>query len=132
MRKISDIAHTNQTNENMTTHTPGEWKADGCTIYSGETILAVTYCEGNRSLHNLHEKDTPPDSDGKKHAWGWEEAWRNADLIAAAPSLLNALIAIKTQAELTALTFPNAPGRGDLLTIAGIAGEAIAKAEGNA
>ena len=59
-------------------------------------------------------------------------AMRKSDLIAAAPSLLNALIAIKTQAELTALTFPNAPGRGDLLTIAGIAGEAIAKAEGNA
>ena len=61
---------------------------------------------------------------------GLTPEWReNARLIGAAPSLLNALIAIKTQAELTALTFPNAPGRGDLLTIAGIAGEAIAKAE---
>jgi len=59
-------------------------------------------------------------------------AMRKSDLIAAAPSLLNALIAIKTQAELTALTFPNSPGRGDLLTIAGVAGEAIAKAEGEA
>jgi hypothetical protein len=73
----------------MTTHTPGKWEASGCTIYSGETILAVTYCEGNRELHpNIHEKDTPPDSDGEEHGDGWEEAWKNADLIAAAPELL--------------------------------------------
>jgi len=117
----------------MTTHTQGKWKAEGCTIYSGKTILAVTYCEGNRELHpNMHEKDTPPDSDGEEHGDGWEEAWKNAELIAAAPSLLDALIAIKTQAELAALTFPNAPGQGDLLTIARIAGDEIAKANGNA
>jgi len=116
----------------MTTHTPGNWKADGCTIYSGETLLAATYCEGNRELHSLDEKDTLPDSNDGQLGHGWKEALKNARLIAAAPGLLNALIAIKTQAELTALTFPNAPGRGDLLTIAGIAGEAIAKAEGNA
>jgi hypothetical protein len=59
-------------------------------------------------------------------------AMRHAELIAAAPRLLNALIAIKTQAELTALTFPNAPGRVDLLTIARIASDEIAKAEGKA
>ena len=76
----------------MTTHTPGKWEANGCTVYSGETILAVTYCEGNRELHpNIHEKDTPPDSDGEEHGDGWEEAWRNADLIAAAPEMLAAL-----------------------------------------
>ena len=73
------------------THTQGEWEASGCTIYSGETILAVAYCEGNRSLHNLHEKDTPPNSDGEEHGKGWEEAWANARLIAAAPDLLAAL-----------------------------------------
>ena len=56
----------------------------------------------------------------------------NARLIAAAPELLAALIAIKTQAEFSATTFPNAPGRGDFLAIARWAGEAIAKAEGKA
>jgi hypothetical protein len=73
----------------MITHTQGKWKAEGCTIYSGKTVLAVTYCEGNRELHpNMHEKDTPPDSDGEEHGDGWEEAWKNAELIAAAPELL--------------------------------------------
>ena len=75
---------------NTHTHTPGKWEASGCTIYSGETILAVTYCEGNRELHpNIHERDTPPDGGGE-HGEGWEEAWKNADLISAAPDLLAA------------------------------------------
>ena len=114
------------------THTQGKWEASGCTIYSGENILGTTYCEGNRSLHSgLDDKDTPPDSDGE-HGHGWEEAWRNAELIAAAPEMLAALNAIKTQAEFSAATFPNAPGRGDFLAIARWAGEAIAKAEGKA
>lgn len=58
--------------------------------------------------------------------------WReNARLMAAAPELLAVLNAIKTQADFSAITFPNAPGRGDFLAIARWAGEAIAKAEGN-
>jgi hypothetical protein len=39
----------------------------------------------------LHEKDTPPNSDGEEHGKGWEEAWANARLIAAAPEMLAAL-----------------------------------------
>jgi hypothetical protein len=70
------------------THTPGNWEANGCTVYSGKTILAVTYCEGNRELHpNMLDNETPPDSNGE-HGDGWEEAWKNADLIAAAPEML--------------------------------------------
>jgi hypothetical protein len=55
------------------THTQGKWEASGCTIYSGGNILGTTYCEGG------------------KHGHGWEEAWGNARLIAAAPELLEAL-----------------------------------------
>jgi len=110
----------------MTTHTPGNWKANGCTIYSGETILAVTYCEGNRELHpNIHEKDTPPDSDGEEHGDGWEEAWKNADLIAAAPEMLAHL-------KMLVLGISEGiyiPKNGAAITAAK---EAIAKAEGNA
>ena len=107
------------------THTQGEWEASGCTIYSGETILAVTYCEGNRELHpNIHEKDTPPDSDGE-HGDGWEEAWKNAELIAAAPELLAHLkmlvLGISEGVDI--------PKDGAAITAAR---EAIAKAEGEA
>jgi hypothetical protein len=112
----------------MTTHTPGEWEASGCTIYSGETILAVTYCEGNRELHpNIHENDTPPDSDGEEHGDGWEEAWKNARLIAAAPELLAAL---KKALPIVDAYRKVSLGDGDL-TAANIRA-AIAKAEGKA
>jgi hypothetical protein len=97
------------------THTPSPWHITD----EGSQIVIQTFSDHpTGTLARIYRTD--------------ELARSNARLIAAAPSLLNALIAIKTQAELTALTFPNAPGRGDLLTIAGIAGEAIAKAEGNA
>ena len=59
--------------------------------------------------------------------------WReNARLIVTAPEMLAVLNAIKTQADFSANTFPNTPGRGDFLAIARWAGEAIAKAEGKA
>jgi hypothetical protein len=107
------------------THTQGKWEASGCTIYSGENILGTTYCEGNRSLHsNLHDKDTPPDTDGK-HGHGWEEAWRNAELFAAAPELLAHLkmlvLGISEGIDI--------PKDGAAITAAR---EAIAKAEGKA
>jgi len=47
-------------------------------------------------------------------------------------ALLAALVAIKTQAEVTATTFPNAPGRGDFFAIARWAQEAVTKAKGGA
>ena len=115
----------------MKTYTQEKWKADGCTVYNGDILVAVTYCEGNRELHpSLNEKDILHDSEGEIGD-GWEDAWSNAELIAEAPCLLQALIAIKTQAELTALTFPNAPGRGDLLNIAKIAFDQIYKLKRN-
>jgi hypothetical protein len=72
------------------THTSGPWERSGCTIYAGETMLACTYCEGNRHLHTIEEDETIPDSTGT-HWNGWDEAWSNARLIAAAPELLDAL-----------------------------------------
>ncbi len=56
----------------------------------------------------------------------------NARLIASAPELLAALVAIKTQADFSATTFPNAPGMGDFLAIARWAQEAVSKATGGA
>jgi len=116
-------------NKNMT-HTPGKWEASGCTIYSGETILAVTYCEGNRSLHNMDETDTPPDSDGEEHGHGWEEAWKNANLIASAPELLEALKDAEFLLRKAGLMA--GPMRDSFNRSASDAREAIAKAEGKA
>lgn len=51
-----------------------------------------------------------------------------ADLSVWADQLRSALTVIAAQAELTARTFPNAPGVGDWRTIAVVARNAIAKA----
>lgn len=91
------------------THTPGPWDKIGCDIYSGEIKIArFIGIPWGRMLEN--------------------EA--NMNLISSAPDLLAALEAIAKQADFSALAFPNAPGRGDLLAIAQMAGDAIAMATG--
>ena len=57
-----------------------------------------------------------------------EQNFANARLISAAPDLLAALQSIATTAGLCAITFPNAPGNGDLQAIVREARLAIAKA----
>jgi hypothetical protein len=73
------------------THTQGEWTKLGCMVYAGETMIAGTYCEGNRRLHPvIFENDIVPSSVAI-HGNGWDEAAANARLISAAPDLLEAL-----------------------------------------
>jgi hypothetical protein len=96
--------------------------------------IIATHTQGKWKIHTEGKKTGILTENNVEHlatCYGFRKE-QNARLIVAAPSLLNALIAIKTQAELTSLTFPNAPGRGDLLTIARIAGDEINKAKGNA
>ena len=73
------------------THTHGNWAVSGANVYSGEILIATALCEGNRELHsNLFDGEQLPDSDGD-NGDGWDDAWANARLIAAAPELLEAL-----------------------------------------
>lgn len=113
------------------THTPGKWKADGCTVYSGEIILAATYCEGNRELHSLDEKDTLPDSDDGQLGHGWKEALKNARLIAAAPELLATLRGLMNQAAKDAEGYAK-DGSAPIWAWIADASDIIAKADGNA
>ena len=89
------------------THTPGPFPLRNET--SGEQITIVT------NQGNIYAKTFDPCA---------------AQLISSAPDLLAALGAIAKHAEFSALAFPNAPGRGDLLAIAQMASSAIAKATG--
>ena len=86
-----------KTNENMTTKyqierspTQGKWRSYGCTVYSGETVIAGAYCEGNRNLSKCLSSEDVPNSEGLCGE-GWDEALANARLIAAAPEMLEAL-----------------------------------------
>jgi hypothetical protein len=89
------------------TCTPGPFPLH--TETNGEQIAIVT------NQGNLYAKTFDPSA---------------ARLIAAAPDLLLALGAIVKQAGFSALAFPNAPGRGDLLAIVQMASAAIANATG--
>ena len=95
------------------THTPAPWwRDDDGFIASGSDKTYITVASPNCSEDiDIDEREA------------------NARLIAAAPEMLAALIAIKTQADFSANTFPNAPGRGDFLAIARWAEAAIAKAK---
>lgn len=117
-----------KTNENMTTKyqiekspTQGEWRSYGCTVYSGEMVIAGAYCEGNRNLSKCLSSEDVPNSEGLCGE-GWDEAMANARLIAAAPELLEAL---KGLLEVTEENYDN---RHEVEA----AIHAIAKAEGRA
>ena len=100
-----------------TKHTPAPWQAYNAS--NGRILKTWSVCD-KRGCRIAKIEEMPGQSG--------EEEMANARLIAAAPELLASLIAIKTQAEFSAATFPNAPGRGDFLAIARWAGEAMAKA----
>jgi hypothetical protein len=72
------------------THTQGKWRSYGCTVYSGEMVIAGSHCEGNRNLRRCLSSDDVPNSEGLCGE-GWDEALANARLIAAAPEMLAAL-----------------------------------------
>ena len=100
---------------------PAGWRIDG------EWLIDPT--DYARHIHDTNGRidrmKVANHLDGYAHT-AHAHAWRmgadaNADLLAA-------LQAIATQAELTARTFPNAPGRGDWVTVERIAREAIARA----
>ena len=67
--------------------TQGKWRSYGCTVYSGEMVIAGAYCEGNRNLSKCLSSEDTPNSEGLCGE-GWDEAMANARLIAAAPELL--------------------------------------------
>lgn len=111
------------------THTLGEWKEGGATVYRGDIMIASAYCEGNRELHpSITPDDILPDSEGKIGN-GWEEAWANARLISAAPDLLDAL----EDAEFLLIKAGNIPGpmQDSFKRSANDARSAIAKARGD-
>lgn len=77
--------------------TQGKWRSYGCTVYSGEMVIAGAYCEGNRNLSKCLPSEDVPNSEGLCGE-GWDEALANARLIAAAPELLKALRVIYANA----------------------------------
>lgn len=100
-----------------TTHTPGPW------IISNDAVLQVIDI---KSRHALGENVA---FIAHTAAYEADTHFADAQLIAEAPAMFDALTAIATQAELTARTFPNAPGRGDVSEIAQIARNALARAK---
>ncbi len=93
-------------------HTPGPWHVG---INPGPFI----YGPNGEQVADLRAELLPG---GERDA--------NRRLIASAPHLLDTLKAIEHQANLTARTFPNAPGHGDWLRVQRFVASAIAKAEG--
>ena len=111
-------------------HTPGPWiMADGhastWAIYAALDIHPGTIVRTGVPICDIQRADN--DDNGLPV----DEANANARLISAAPDLLAALQSIATTAGLCAITFPNAPGNGDLQAIVRDARAAIAKATNN-
>lgn len=95
------------------THTQGPWKVTD----EGSQIVIQTFApHPTGTLARVYRTD--------------KRAHADAQVIAAAPDLLAALEAIAKQADFSALAFPNVTGRGDLLAISQMAGDAIAMATG--
>lgn len=99
----------------MTTHTPGPWTADKLQDQSAFNIFMQGYGSAGASVHHCSNAT---------NCMGSLEVEANARLIAAAPDLLAALLAVIEEAG---PQFGNDDGPGTINHIAYLARQAVAK-----